>query len=1056
METTFFLFKCAIPRTDRVVLLVFLLFMTISFQANAQQAGSAVKGTVVSQSDGEPLVGVLVLVQGSSVSKITDTEGNYTINAADGQTLVFSLFGYQTREVTVSGRLLDVELENEVNVLDAVVAVGYGAMKRSDLTGAVTSVSSEDIGRSVNISLDQALQGRAAGVIVTQNSGAPGGGVSVSIRGTNSFNGNEPLYVIDGISVSGNGSGSTSALANINPSDILTMEILKDASATAIYGTRAANGVVLITTRQGESGKTKISYDGYYGLQQLPGRLDVLNLREYAVYQNLRAEVLGWGAREDFKDPSKLGKGTNWQNEIFRTAPMHSHQITLSGGGEKSRYAIMAGYLNQEGIGLGSGFERYSLRLNLDNQVTKWLNVGVNSYVSGRKQTNTIDNGSIIATAIRQLPEVPVRNPDGSWGFQQENIYGTYFTNPVADALSRENYNRSTDIQIRGFADATLLKGLVLRVEASTSLNYGTNYYYQPFLDYGYSVQASSGSRSSSNSNSLNFNTYLTYTKSIRKHDFSLMAGHESQENKYENLSASRDGYLFNSIHELDAGDALSAKNSSNRGGSAIESYYGRLNYNFDDRYLLTTTLRYDGSSSFAPKNRWGTFPSVALAWRISNESFLKDVKAINNLKLRLGWGIVGNQSVWGYAYGVTMSSSPTPTGQGFYPGNFSNPNLQWEKTKSYNLGLDVNLLNNRIELILDLYKKDTDNLLMQASLPGYVSALIGSPWVNAGAMTNKGIEITLNTVNIARGSFVWKTGITLSRNVNEVTALYSESSNLIGETGGATTLTQVGGPVGRLFGYKVTGMFMDESDFYQKDASGNAILDEYGDPKMVALPTDTVIGQNGTWVGDFMFEDVDGNGVINVDDRVFLGGPDPKFTFGINNYFEYRGFDLNIFINGVYGSTIYNSLRQTYTNPMSNSGLLKEATRIAVLGLKDPEIGADVLSNVYVTNPDASVQRITTSDSNNNNRMSNRFVEDGSYLRIKNIALGYTFPERWISRANIENLRVYVNVQNAFTFTKYSGFDPEVGSYNVLLRNIDNARYPSQRIYTFGLNFSF
>ncbi len=1048
-----FLGKCTLPRIGNVILLACLLLTSLGFQANAQQSGP-VSGVVVSQSDGEPLVGVVVQVQGSHTAVITGERGSYSINVARGGTLVFSHFGYQTLEVPVTGNVVDVEMTEDINVLDAVVKVGYGSMRRSDLTGAVTSVTSEDIGRSVNISLDQALQGRAAGVTVTQNSGAPGGGVSVSIRGVNTFNGNEPLYVIDGIPISGNTSGNTSALANINPSDILSMEVLKDASATAIYGTRAANGVVLITTRQGESGKTKISYDGYYGLQQLPNQLEVLNLREYAVYQNLRAEVIGFGAREEFADPSMLGEGTNWQKELFRTASMHSHQLTLSGGNEHSRFAIMAGYLKQNGIAIGSGFDRYSLRLNFDNQVARWLNVGVNSYVAGRTQTNTIDNSGIIPTAIRQLPEVPVRNPDGSFGIQQENMYGTYFHNPVADALNNENYNRSTDIQVRGFADITIIKGLVFRAEASTNIYYNTDYRYTPLMDYEYVKQASSSNRGASNGNSMNFNTYLTYNKSLGRHNISLMAGHESQENRNENLSGSREGFIFNSVHELDAGDAKTAKNNSNRGSSAIESYYGRLNYNFDDRYLLTATLRRDGSSSFAKQNRWGTFPSVAVAWRINNESFLKDVRVINNLKLRLGWGIVGNQSVWGYAYGVTMSSSPTPSGQGFFPGNFSNPNLKWERTNSYNLGLDLNMFNNRVELILDLYKKNVDNLLMQASLPNYVTAVIGTPWVNAGAMTNKGIEVTLNTVNIDTGAFSWRTGITLSRNVNKVTALYSESAALLGTGGGATTNTIVGGPVGRLYGYKITGMFMDESDFYKKDSSGNNIVDELGNPVLVAVPDGVPISPNGVWVGDFIFEDRDGNGVIDQEDRSFIGNADPKFTFGINNTFAYKGFDLNIFINGVYGNTIYNSLRQDYTDPMSNSGLLKEATRIAVIGMKDPEGDIADLSNAYVVNKDASVQRIWVTDANDNNRMSDRFVEDGSYLRIKNIALGYTFPKRWVPM--IDNLRLYVNIQNAFTFTKYSGFDPEVGSYNVLLRNIDNARYPSQRIYTFGMNFTF
>lgn len=1023
-----------------------------------------VTGVVCASGTEEPLAGVSVYVKGSSTGTTTDANGHYSLKVTDGQRLTFACLGFVTTDVVVRKSVHDVSMMEDAQALDEVMVVGYGTMKRSDLTGSVASVSADQMKNSLNTSLDQALQGRAAGVQVTQNSGAPGGGISVSIRGVNSFNGNEPLYVIDGIPISGNSSGNTSALANINPSDIVSMEVLKDASATAIYGTRAANGVILITTKQGQAGATKITYEGYYAFQQLPNELDVLDLREYATYQNLRAEVIGFGAREEFADPSVLGKGTNWQKEIFRNAPMWNHQLTISGGSDRTKFAIMAGYMTQDGIAIGSNFERYSLRFNADTQIKKWLKVGLNSYIARRKQTNTIDNGDIIATAVRQIPETPVKNSDGSWGTQPENMYGTYFSNPVAEALSRENYNRGTDIQVRGYFDIAPVKGLTLRAEVSTNINYNTSYQYTPLMKMGYFNQDSSGSRSSGNSSYLTFTTYATYERTFGKHNFSVMIGHESQEGKNESLSGSRKNYIFNSVHELGVGDADTAKNDSSRGESGMESYYGRVNYNFADRYLLTATVRRDGSSKFSEKNRWATFPSVALAWKLSNEKFMKGARAIDNLKFRVGWGMVGNQSIWNdYAYGVTMSSTATPSGQGFFPGNFSNPELKWEKTNSYNLGLDVSLLGNRIELIADIYKKDIKNLLMQAALPSYVSGVISSPWVNAGEMTNKGVEITLNTVNISTKDFSWRTGITFSRNTNEVTRLYSESSALIGSINGLPyTYTMVGKPVGQLYGYKVIGMFKEEADFYQRDAAGKFLLDEIGERIPVARPKQQdsgnpkEIGVNGVWVGDYIFKDKDGNGVIDEQDRYYIGNPDPKFTLGFNNSFAYKGFDLNIFINAVYGNKIYNMLREKYTNPMSNSGLLKEATKIAVVGLIDPDGPSNDISNVRVVNSDAEVQRINTTDANDNNRMSDRFVEDGSYLRIKNVSLGYTFPRSWMSRFKIENLRVYMNIQNLYTFTNYSGYDPEVGSYDVLLRNIDNARYPSQRMYTFGLNLTF
>ena len=1020
-----------------------------------------VTGVVTSGTDGEALIGVSVQVkERPQVGTITDFEGRYSLQARSNETIVFSYIGFKSQEVKASKTVVNVELEEDSEILDEVVVVGYGTMKRSDLTGSVVSVGEDEIKQSIVTSLDQALQSKAAGVSVTQNSGTPGGGISVSIRGINSLNGNEPLYVIDGVAISGNNDSNSSVLSSINPSDVVSMEILKDASATAIYGSRASNGVVLITTKQGQAGKTRISYEGYYGLQQLPKKLGVMNLREYAEYQNLRAEVIGFGERAEFADISLLGEGTDWQGEIFQNASMHNHQLNISGGNDNVKYSISAGYLSQEGIAIGSDFERFSARVNMDNKITKWLSTGLRASVAQTTQNNTIDSGNIIRTAIEQLPDTPARNPDGSWGAQAENMYGTYFSNPVAEALMRENYNRGLQMYVDFFTDVTLWKGLVFRAEYAGNYYYSNSYTYTPSYDYGHYVQSSTGSRGANNGSNWTLKTYLTYNGTFGKHNVSVMAGHEAQENSYETLYASRDNYLFNTIHELNMGDSSTAKNSSGRGSSAIESYYGRLNYGYDDRYLATFTVRGDGSSSFGPANRWGVFPSMALAWKINNEKFLKGVKWLNNLKLRLGWGLVGNQSASSYAYGVTMASAASIWGTGFYAGNYPNDKLKWEETRAWNAGLDLNLFDNRVEFIFDTYLKNTDNLLMQASLPSYVTGIINSPWVNAGAMENKGAEFTLNTVNISKKDFTWRTGITISFNKNKITKLYTETAGLSGTVDGSQTLTYstVGQPVGQYYGYKVVGMFKEESDFYQRDADGNFLLDKNGNRLPVALPENQHIAKDEVWVGDYIFEDLNGDGVIDEQDRTYLGNPEPKFSYGFNNTFTYKGFDMNIFINGVYGNKLVNLFRQDFTNPMRNSNLLKEATGIAHVELIDPAQPEEIW-NVHVSNPEsATVQRLNTADGNDNNRMSSRFVEDGSYLRIKNISLGYTFPQKWTRKWHIENLRVYMNIQNAFTFTKYKGYDPEVGAYNynVLLRGVDYARYPSQRIYTVGLNLSF
>ena len=1020
-----------------------------------------VSGIVKSESGGEPLVGATVKVKETNTGGITDIDGRYTIQANLGQTLIVSYIGYRTKEVKVERTTrIDILLQEDNEMLDEVVVVGYGTMKRSDLTGSVVSVTGDELKKSVVTSLDQALQGRAAGVQVTQNSGTPGGGISVSIRGINSLNGNEPLYVIDGVAISGNNTSNSSVLSSINPADIVSMEVLKDASATAIYGSRASNGVVLITTRQGEEGKRRSPTKVTMPCNSFPRKLETLTLPEYAVYQNLRAATIGFGAREEFKDPSLLSRGTDWQNEIFRTAPMHNHQINISGGSKSMKYSLSGGYMQQDGIVFGSDFERFSFRVNMDNDINKWLTTGLRASVARTQQTNNVDGSGAIYNALNQLPEVPARNPDGSFGMQTENMYGTYFSNPLSDLIQNENYSRNTQVYVNAFADIKLWKGLVFRTEYAANFNYSNDYKFTPSYDYEHFKQQSSASRGAGNGSNWTLKTYFTYNNTFGKHGLSAMLGHEAQENKYESLSGSRTNFLFNSVHELDAGDATTAKANSSRGSSAIESYFGRLNYNYDDRYLLTATLRADGSSSFAKESRWGWFPSVALAWKVNNEAFLKDVEAINSLKLRLGWGVVGNQWAGSYAYGVTMASAASIWGTGFYAGNYPNRELKWEETNSFNVGLDLALFNNRIEFIADAYYKKTDNLLMQASLPTYVSGLIRAPWVNAGAMTNKGVEFTLNTHNIQTRDFTWTSGLTFSINHNEVTKLYSESSAISGINGSETlTYTMVGEPVGQFYGYKVIGMFKEEGDFYKKGADGNFLLDETGNRIQVAIPKDQTIGKSGIWVGDYIYEDRDNNGVIDEKDRTFLGNPAPKFTFGFNNYLSYKGFDLNIFLNGSVGNKAINLIRRTFTDPMRNSNLLKEATGIAQIAMHDPEVGDEVLSNVYVANADAAkVQRITTSSANDNNRISDRFVEDASYLRIKNISLGYTFPQKWLRRLQIDHLRLYVNIQNLCTITGYKGYDPEIGAlnYNVLLRGVDDARYPSQRIYTFGLNFNF
>jgi len=1050
----------------------FLLVALLMFFAPHAGAQVTVTGNVVDD-EGVEAIGATVLEKGTQNATVTDAQGNFTIKVKSGNAVLqISYVGFVTQDVKLAGRKkVSVTLQSDAKMLEETVVVGYGRMKRSDLTGAVSSINEEQIKQGVNTSLEQAMQGRIAGVNVTQNSGAPGGGISVQIRGINSLNGNEPLYVIDGIAMSGQTSDNTSVLASINPSDITSIEVLKDASATAIYGSRASNGVVLITTKRGEDGKAKINYEGYMGWQSLPKQLDMMNLKQYADFYNTRAEIYGWGTRDEYLDPDLLTDGTNWQDVLFQTAFMHNHQLGVSGGSKDMNYNLSGGYLNQEGIGLGSSFNRASFRANFETKVNNWVRVGVNAYFARTNQLVTFDDASVISTALEQYPDVAPKNPDGTFGSAEDNEYN-YYSNPLFDATMRDNHKVASQFDYNAYATLTPIKNLQIRFEYGGNLGWGDNYYFVPEYQYGKTIVESKSERTSSTNKYQSFKQYATYDiDPIKNNHFQIMAGHEAQWGEWANLSGSRKGYISDAIHSLAVGDATTATNNEQGSEWSIESYYGRLNYNCNDRYLLTATLRTDGSSSFGKNNRWGWFPSAALAWRANNEKFLKDVDWLSNLKFRLGWGLVGNQSTGSYAYGVAMGSVATAWGTGYYASNYANPDLRWESTKSWNAGVDMAFLKNRIELIVDAYYKNTDNLLMKASLPTYVVDVDGyrgiqAPYVNSGAIRNKGIEFTLNTVNVTNKNFEWRTGVTVSINRNELTALNSEDAVLYGTVGSNTyTISKVGQAVGLFYGYNCIGMYMNEGDFYRKNSLGEYLLDANGEKIPVARPVDTngnlqPIATNGIWVGDYMWEDVNEDGKITEADRKVIGDPNPDFTFGINNTLKYKAFELSFFINGSVGNDVYNILRQNHTNPTSWGNKMAYCADYARIGMYDENGALNDISNVYVLNPNAAIERISASGStlNDNERVSSRFVEDGSYIRLKSLSFAWNLPWKWTHKIGVDWVQVYVNAQNLFTITGYDGYDPEVGAsgQSVILQGLDNGRYPSQRIYNFGLKMSF
>lgn len=1073
-----------------VIPVMVLLSILSGTYALAQEGARKITGTVIAADDNSPIPGANVIIKGTQTGTVTDMNGNFTINASSEDILVFSFLGYAAQEVAVKDQNnIAVRLISNVTKLDEVVVVGYGQMKRSDLTGSVVSVSADEIKQSVGSSFDQALQGKAAGVFVTQNTGAPGGGVSVRIRGINSItNSNEPLYVIDGVQIDGYTGGIRynnsigNILSTINPSDIEDMQILKDASATAIYGSRAANGVIIITTKKGKSGESTISYDGYYGIQQVPKTLPTMNLREFAEYRQIKDTLLGHGGMPQWEDPSLLGEGTNWQNELFRNAPMQNHQVTVSGGNEKTTFAVSGGYFAQDGIAVGSNFERYTIKLNVDNKARDWFRIGTNIMANRSKQNITVENEDIINTALNQTPDVLVKDRNGDWAGPDSNLYGTYITNPIAMALIKENERRNSQVIANGYLEITLLKGLVLKNELSGNVSFSNRYEFTPTYNFGEYVKnvISNSSRGSNNSTYWSFNNYLTYYKTFMdRHDMIFMLGHEASESNWEGISGSRTNFFTNSIHELDAGDSETAQNSGNKGSSAMESFFGRLNYSFADKYLLTATIRADGSSKFGPERRWGYFPSFALAWKISNEKFLTNIEQISSLKLRAGWGEVGNQNIIDYAYGSPLGNRATTMGTGVLPQRIGNPLVQWESSISSNVGIDLYLFKNRVEFIVDAYIKKTDNCLLPLPLPAYAgtiggdySGAIESPYVNIGALENRGFEFTLNTTNINRNDFTWKTGIVFSTNKNKVKKLTTENAVIDGMVGtDLMTRTQVGNPIGMFYGYVVDGMFNTEDDFYRKDESGNFILDGSGNKIMVALPVDAdTISVNRAWVGDFRFRDINGDSVITEMDRTFIGNPNPKFTMGFNTNLNYKNFDLSVNLFCSFGNDLYNWTKRQFENPNYNTGVMKSVADFARIGVKDPDlvmtdpstgeaIPADqIISNVYIINQGGTIPRLANYSANANNRISNLWVEDGSYLRIRNIVLGYNLPKTLIKKLDISSLRLYINIQNLYTFSKYKGYDPEVGSINqdMRLSGIDNGRYPSPRVYTFGLNVNF
>ena len=1048
-----------------------------------------VTGRVTDQ-NGEGVIAASVMEKGTANGAVTDLDGNYSISVREGATLEFSSVGYATQEIVVGAQsVINVVLAEDTTFLDEVVVVGYGTMKRSDLSGASVSMKEEDLKGSIITSLDQSLQGRAAGVTAVQTSGAPGSSSSIRVRGQATVNANaEPLYVIDGVIIQGGGNSGAdfglgdalgngrvstiSPLSTINPADIVSMEILKDASATAIYGAQGANGVVLITTKHGKAGDAKFTYDGMVAVSRQTSRIEMLNLRQFAEYYN---DMVALGEVEKnalYADPSILGKGTNWQDEVFRTAFQHQHQISAQGGSEKVQYYVSGSWMNQEGTIIGSEFDRLSFRTNIDAQLKSWFKLGVNASYSLTHDNLKLADGQegVIFYSLTSLPDIPVYDIDGNYSTVVREGYTT--KNPVALAMYNENLLKRQKLNGNVYAELTPVKHFTFRSEFGFDISSSQADIYKPKISLGTFQQGSNSIRQQRNASTYwSAKNYLTYANTIGKHSFTAMVGQEAWESRWDYMGVSNTDLDSDEIHNLNLAQGTPTTGAG-FGSSAMASFFTRETYNYDNRYLATYTFRRDGSSNFGPDNRWANFHSFAGSWRFTNEHFFPaSVKnVLNDGKIRIGWGQTGNSNIGSGAWESGMSKMPSALGASQRPSNISNTYVHWEKQEQTNLGFDLFFFNNRLNLTVDLYKKVSRDMLMSLILPSYMgtqgngSSALAAPKGNFGTIENKGLEITLDTHPIEYKNFGWDSNFQISFNRNKLVALDgSASAQLVGygQWNDIVSVSEIGESLYNFYGYKVVGVYKDFDDIMNS-------------PKAEKYPEDGVFNRNTTvWPGDLKFEDVNGDGKINELDRTNIGSPLPIFTFGWTNSFRYKNFDLSIFLNGSYGNKVlnYNLLGQGWNGLVHMNSVwynqhisIEDRARLEIIDAEKVyaagESWMNDVTNVRVSNSGTKTPRPTIADPNDNDRLSDRYVEDGSYIRIKNITLGYTLPKSLLQKVHIENVRVYCNIQNLYTFTKYQGYDPEVGASTQdsqgLTFGVDNGRYPSPMTCSVGLNITF
>jgi TonB-linked SusC/RagA family outer membrane protein len=794
----------------------------------------------------------------------------------------------------------------------------------------------------------------------------------------------------------------------------------------------------------------------------------MMDLPEFAEYRLQIAEELDEAPDNHYLDPDILGPGTDWQEEVFNNAWTQSHQVSVAGGSEITKYAITGGFYNQDGIIIGSGFQRFSGRINLESKVKDWFTAGGNLSYAKTSEVITLNDGGdgVIMNALLMQPDVPVKDLDGNYAGPSVSYSGSNY-NPVALALLRNNTLDRERLLGNIFGSFDIMKGLNFRIDLGIDNSNNINIAFSPTYQFG-AISNDLNKMRQRNENSFFWiwiNNLSYVHKFGERHTLNTQFLAEFQKSQWQGTTVTKENFATNDIHVLSQGENPTLESTGWKDGSAMNSYFGRLNYNSDERYLATFTLRADGSSKFGSDNQWGYFPSASLAWRVSNEGFMKGVSAIRNLKLRLGYGLVGNQSIGTYMFGSSLQTVNSEFGTAYRMEKISNPELKWESTAQYNLGMDLSLFQGRIDFVADFYNKQTKDMLLQLSIPNYLGGnsweSIRPPFVNVGKLENRGIDLSLSTHNISRGKISWMSTLTYSLNRNKVLELDKESSiyyrnlNWYSEFQTAT-MTRVGEPIGVFYGYQTEGIFENQEEILNhavQIVDPETVTDE--DPNGKNLVNYTT----GVWMGDIKFRDINGDSVINTDDQTIIGNPNPDFTFGFNNTFSYGPFEVTLYLQGSYGGEILNYSRvqiEGMTSPYSNQA--SSVTDRSVYALVDPDGDPDDPANVILANAGTDMPRFATNDNNRNNRMSDRFIEDGSYLRIQNLSIAYTLPRELTQKVKIDRLRVYVNLQNLYTFTNYSGYDPEIGAFNQdpLLQNVDMGRYPSPRMYTFGLDVDF